>query len=122
MARLVSRLASAPADAEDGAGLSPVTERSLALAALAVLDGAAGEDERLTPVVSETTSASCLRLAKLNLFQCLSVAGPEYEDVYCLAQHAVLDTGKCVSGAAAAPLEAMLEPRNQRMSRMRAGR
>ena len=39
-------------------------------------------------------------MAKLNLFQCLSVAGPEYEDVFCLGQHAVLDTGQCVAGAA----------------------
>jgi hypothetical protein len=30
------------------------------------------------------------------------VAGPHYEDVFCLGQHALMDTGKCVSDAAGA--------------------
>ena len=116
MARLVSQVSQAGGAAgDDRTAVSPVTARSLALAALAILDGATGEEARLDPVVSEATSAECLKLSKLNLFQCLSVAGPEYEDVYCLAQHAVLDTGKCVAGAAS-PLEAVLDA-NPRMSR-----
>ena len=91
--------------------------RQSALAALAILDGAGGgEDGRLTPVISETISADCLRLAKLNLFQCLSVAGPEYEDVYCLGQHAVLDTGQCVAGAAGA-MDVAMASQGPRMSR-----
>ena len=117
MARLVAQV-SVPASARDargGDGVSPVTAHSLALAALSILDGV-GDDTRLEPVVSEATSAECLKLSKLNLFECLSVAGPEYEDVYCLAQHAVLDTGKCVAGAAASPMETAYAP-NARMSR-----
>jgi hypothetical protein len=55
-------------------------------------------------------------MAKLNLFQCLSVAGPEYEDVFCLGQHAVLDTGQCVAGAAGSA-EAVLLAQAPRMSR-----
>ena len=98
--------------------LTPVSTRSLALAALSILDGTQGDNEdRLQAVTGERISAQCLRMAKLNLFQCLSVAGPEYEDVYCLGQHAVLDTGQCVASAASpmSPLlEAALPPRQSR--------
>ena len=98
--------------------LTAVSARSLALAALSILDGTQGDNEdRLQAVTGERISAQCLRMAKLNLFQCLSVAGPEYEDVYCLGQHAVLDTGQCVASAAApmSPLlEAALPPRQSR--------
>jgi len=80
---------------------TPTVARGLALAALTVL-GRAGEADaaRLTPVMSEPASASCMRMAKLNLFQCLAVAGPHYEDVFCLGQHALMDTGQCVAKAA----------------------
>ena len=71
--------------------------RSLAVAALAVL-GEAGENrsELLTAVMVEPTSASCLNMAKLNLYQCLAVSKPHYEDVFCLGQHALMDTGQCL--------------------------
>jgi hypothetical protein len=80
---------------------TPVITRSLALAALAVL-GAAGEEqaERLTPLLTEATSAQCLKMAKLNLYQCLSVAGPQYEGMFCLGRHAMMETGQCVVAAA----------------------
>ena len=73
----------------------------LTLAALAVL-GEAGDDkaDRLTPLLSDAKAAECVKMAKLNLFQCLSVAGPHYEDVFCLGQHAVMDTAQCVVNAA----------------------
>jgi hypothetical protein len=71
--------------------------RSLAVAALAVL-GEAGENraDLLTAVMVEPTSASCLNMAKLNLYQCLAVSKPHYEDVFCLGQHALMDTGQCL--------------------------
>jgi hypothetical protein len=50
--------------------------------------------------MSEPRAASCLRLAKLNLYQCLAAAGPEYEDIFCLGQHAMAETGQCVADAA----------------------
>ena len=39
-------------------------------------------------------------MSKLNLYQCLSVAKPYYEDVFCLGQHILLDTAQCVTKAA----------------------
>jgi hypothetical protein len=91
----------AGADPESRAAApTPVVARGLALAALAVL-GAAGEDqaEQLTPLLTEATSAQCLKMAKLNLYQCLSVAGPQYEGMFCLGRHAMMETGQCVVAA-----------------------
>jgi hypothetical protein len=79
---------------------TPLVVRGLALAALA-LAGAAGDDtvEAVRPLMSEPRSASCVRLAKLNLFQCMAVAGPHYEDVFCLGQHAMIEPGQCMAQA-----------------------
>ncbi|HEX4181033.1 MAG TPA: hypothetical protein VHY32_09605 [Caulobacteraceae bacterium] len=82
----------------------PVVIRGLALAALAVL-GEAGDDQaaRTTPIVTETTTSNCLSDAKLNLYQCLAVSKPHYEDIFCLGQHVMMDTGQCMMIAAGAP-------------------
>jgi hypothetical protein len=86
---------------EGGAAFTPVTVRAAALAALAVL-GAAGDEDvaRLDVVMHEQKSGYCMKMAKLNLYQCLAVAGPHYEDVFCLGQHALIDTAQCVNDAA----------------------
>jgi hypothetical protein len=114
--------ATAPRDddggAEGGAAFTPVTVRAAALAALAVLD-AAGDDDvaGLANVLHEKKSGFCMKMAKLNLYQCLAVAGPHYEDVFCLGQHALMDTAQCVAEAAggarvplASPATAPLRP------------
>jgi len=89
------RLGAAP----QARGLAPTATvaHGLALAALAVL-GAAGDEtaDQLTPVLSVATDAQCLKMAKLNLNQCLAVAGPHYEGMFCLGRHGLMDTGQCV--------------------------
>ncbi|MBU4433563.1 MAG: hypothetical protein KKC14_04000 [Alphaproteobacteria bacterium] len=86
----------------------PVVVRGLAVAALAAL-GAAGDDNLATveAVMAEPTSAMCLNMGKLNLYQCLAVSKPHYEDVFCLGQHILMDTGQCVikASGAAMPVE-----------------
>lgn len=87
--------------------------RGMAIAALAIL-GRAGEQDAayLQPLLVNDGDGFCFNMAKLNLYQCLSVARPWYEDVYCLGLHAMGDTGRCVMSAvgtaepvlAAAPL------------------
>jgi hypothetical protein len=93
-------MALARSETRSGAS-SPVVSRGVALAALTVL----GEDGRAKGLMSEPRTGSCLRMAKLNLYQCLASAGPHYEDIYCLGQHAMIDPGQCVVEAtrAAAP-------------------
>jgi hypothetical protein len=104
-----------------GEGASPAVTRGLALAALAVL-GQAGEDktETVASLMAEEKDGECLKLAKLNLFQCLAVSGPHYEDIFCLGQHAMMETAQCmikssgvshpVMTASAAPVQTPLGP------------
>jgi hypothetical protein len=111
--RLLASLVSAPqisasatptgAPAVSGA---PDVVRGLALAALAIV-GRTGDDKEATleAFLHDARSADCLKMAKLNLNQCLSVAGPHYEDVYCTGRHAVGETAQCVSAAANGPAQ-----------------
>lgn len=82
-----------------GGAPSPVVARGVALAALSVL----GEADRGRTLMSEPRAASCLRIAKLNLYQCLASAGPQYEDIFCLGEHAMIEPAHCVADAARAP-------------------
>ncbi|HUZ11468.1 MAG TPA: hypothetical protein VMU93_01285 [Caulobacteraceae bacterium] len=96
------------------AGFSAIEARALALAAEAVLGHAHASDrDGLAPLLSESDSAECLKMSKLNLYQCMAVAGPAYEDMYCLGQHALYDTGQCVDDAVrgAGASVAQLSPR-----------
>lgn len=76
----------------------PVVERGLALAAVAIL-GEAGDDNaaNVSALTTEVTNHACLRMSKLNLYQCLAVAVPWYEDIFCLGEHAVGETASCVA-------------------------
>jgi hypothetical protein len=96
--------------ARRGGAPSPVVARSVALAALTVL----GDTREARGLMSEPHTASCLHMAKLNLYQCLASAGPHYEDIYCLGQHAMIDPGQCVVEATEARGAA---PRQVAMSR-----
>ena len=91
-----TQLYSAVADSgKRGGAASPVVSRGLAVAALSVL----GEPARARGLMNEPRSGMCVRLAKLNLYQCLASAGPYYEDIYCLAQHAMLEPASCATDA-----------------------
>lgn len=80
---------------------SQIEARALALAAESVLGRAHSADrDWLSPLFSEPGGAECLRMAKLDLYQCMAVAGPQYEDIYCMGQHAMTETARCVAGAA----------------------
>ncbi|WP_165184592.1 hypothetical protein [Caulobacter soli] len=83
----------------------PLVIRGMAVAALAAL-GYAGDDKLtlIDAVMAEPASAMCLNMGKLNLYQCLAVAKPHYEDVFCLGQHIMMDTGMCVMKASGAEL------------------
>lgn len=81
--------------------VSPTVTRGLALAALAVLGHARDEHGRpAEALLKEQTADSCLKVAKLELYQCLAVAKPRYEDLYCTGEHALKETGRCIAGAA----------------------
>ncbi len=89
---------------------SPLVAEAVQLAAVAAL-GEASDDlyERLASLADDQYGAdACLHEAKLNLYQCLAVAKPHYEDMYCMGQHGMNDAGVCL--VTAAGLNAPPEP------------
>jgi len=104
---------------------SPVVVRSLALAALAALGEA--NDANMDTILAEMAEPQvgfCMSMAKLNLYQCLAVSRPHYEDVFCLGQHIMMDTGRCMIKAAGLPepFEAKFVPKDQTNEQMIAAR
>ena len=90
---------------------TPLVIRSMAVAALAVLGQAGDENlDKVMSVAAEPASASCLNMSKLNLYQCLAVSVPHYEDVFCLGQHVMMDTGKCLMKGAGVPEPIDIKP------------
>lgn len=83
---------------------TPVVIRSLAIAALGVL-GHASEPNIATinAIMVEPNITSCINMSKLNLYQCLAVSKPHYEDVFCLGQHGMMDSARCVIKASGQP-------------------
>ena len=75
----------------------PLVLRALQLAAIAAL-GEAGDEAygRLNAATPDADSEACLHMVRLNLNQCLAVAKPHYEDIFCMGQHAMTDTGACL--------------------------
>jgi hypothetical protein len=86
--------------------MSPVVARGLALAALAAM-GEVDDAAMIEQISSDPECNTCLRMSKLNLFQCLAVSKPWYEDVFCLGQHVLIDTGECIYAASGSPRTAM---------------
>lgn len=71
--------------------------RALTIAAVAILgEGGDNNAQNLVALLDEGDGAKCLSMSKLNLYQCLAVAKPHYEDVFCLGQHVLMDTGQCL--------------------------
>jgi hypothetical protein len=92
---------------------SPLVIRATALAALAAI-GQAGDDmvDRLSWLSEDYFTEHCLGHAKRELNECLAVAKPNYEDIFCLGQPTMMYTGECVlRGAdATAPLDILTRP------------
>jgi hypothetical protein len=96
-----------------GGPYSLLVVRAVALAALAAI-GEANDDAapRLRWMSDDYYLDHCLAEAKLALFECLAVAKPNYEDIFCLGQHAMKDTGACLVKATGAvvPIEIETTP------------
>ncbi|HEX7760788.1 MAG TPA: hypothetical protein VF459_14880 [Caulobacteraceae bacterium] len=92
---------------------TPLIAKAMILAAFAAV-GEAGDAayQRLTYLTTEQNAAYCLSMAKLNLNQCLAVAKPHYEDIFCLGQHVLMDTGQCLAmnGGGLMPIEIRTPP------------
>jgi hypothetical protein len=89
----------------------PVIVRGLAVAALAAL-GEAGDENlvAMAPMLRDGPSLTCMTTDQLNLYQCLAVARPHYEDMFCLGQYGMIDTAQCTMIAAGAPAPVVVAP------------
>ncbi|WP_269514342.1 hypothetical protein [Brevundimonas subvibrioides] len=77
----------------------PAVSSALAIAALAVLDGAGENAVSNTDALQyDLASQDCFASSKLNLFQCLAASRPSYEVEFCLGRHVVRDLATCASG------------------------
>lgn len=84
--------------------------RGMAIAALAVLGEAGDDSPYITQLLADNRDAFCFNMSKLNLYQCISVAKPFYEDMYCLGLHVMTDTGQCVMNSAGGAPGSALAP------------
>jgi len=95
---------------------APVVQRGLAVAALAIM-GVGGDsgDAAGETLLNEPEDGACLNMSKLNLYQCLAVAGPWYEDIFCLGEHALGETAQCIVKETGSPsqIQAALTPVSQ---------
>ncbi len=90
---------------------TPLVARAVQLAAIAALGEVGDADyDRLASVATDETTATCLHMAKLNLYQCLAVSKPNYEDVFCMGQHGMADTGACLARNAGVSMPAEAPP------------
>lgn len=92
---------------------SPMVTHGLAVAALAALgEGGDENDMAVEALLDDSSEGFCLNMSKLNLYQCLAVAKPWYEDIFCLGQHGLIDTGQCITKAAghAQPMQTPVPP------------
>jgi hypothetical protein len=74
--------------------------RMTTLAALQALGVADQLPQQTNALLSEPRSNSCLEMAQLQLYQCMSAARFRYENAFCVSQHALRDVGQCISGVA----------------------
>jgi len=85
----------------NSSGNTPLIAHALQLAAIAALGEATdGAYDQLTALTADEDTQACLSAAKRNFHQCLAVARPNYEDIFCMGQHALRDTGACMAQAA----------------------
>jgi len=86
--------------------------RSLAIAALSILgEGTGVNEEAVAAMLNDGHSARCLGESKLNLNQCLAASRFHFDDVFCVGQHILMDTGNCIGELSSNALD--LSPKRQ---------
>lgn len=84
---------------------TPMVAHALQLAAIAALGEARDDDaDQLGILMADESTSSCLGSAKRYFHECLAVAKPNYEDVFCIGEHGLKDTGACLATAAGVEL------------------
>jgi hypothetical protein len=84
---------------------APLVSRALQVAAIAALGEATDTAyDELASMSNDLETELCLERAKRDLYQCLAVAKPNYEDIFCMGRHEMLQPSACVASGAGVEL------------------
>ena len=74
--------------------------RILSIAALrAIGDDTAYTEQSIQALLADPLAQRCISWARINLAQCVAAAHFEYEDSFCIAQHALIEVSTCLEAA-----------------------
>ncbi|ESQ77474.1 hypothetical protein, partial [Asticcacaulis sp. YBE204] len=86
--------------------------RALAIAAISILgEGTGSNEDAVTALLNDGESPRCLGESKLMLNQCLAASRFHFDDVFCIGQHILMDTGNCIGELSSNALD--LTPKRQ---------
>lgn len=77
-------------------GKEPIADKIATLAAYRILGEGAAPASELREAMNERSTSSCLKMAQLNLQQCVAAAHKQYEVPFCIGEHALTDVGQCI--------------------------
>jgi hypothetical protein len=84
---------------------SPLVAHALQVAAIAALGEATDAAyDQLGGLGADLETELCLERAKRDLYQCLAVSKPNYEDIFCMGRHEMLQPAACVASGAGVDL------------------
>jgi hypothetical protein len=84
---------------------SPLVAHALQVAAIAALGEATdARYDALAAMGSDLETELCLERAKRDLYQCLAVSKPNYEDIFCMGRHEMLQPAACIAAGAGVAL------------------
>lgn len=78
------------------AGKEPIADRIATLAAYRVLGADETPAHQVRTAMKERQTSGCLKMAQLNLQQCVAAAHKQYEVPFCIGEHALNDVGACI--------------------------
>lgn len=91
---------------------TPGVNRALAIAAISILgEGTGSNEEAVVAMLNDSASPRCLGESKLMLNQCLAASRFHFDDVFCIGQHILMDTGNCIGELSSNALD--LTPKRQ---------
>jgi hypothetical protein len=90
---------------------APLVARALQIAAIAAIGEATdAEYDHLTSLTADLETDLCLERAKRDLYQCLAVSKPNYEDIFCMGRHEMMQPAACLAAGVGVELPAEPTP------------
>lgn len=78
-------------------GNEQVADQIATLAAYRVMGSSAANSSDVYTAMNEQGTSSCMKMAQLNLQQCVAASHQQFEVPFCIGEHALADVGKCIT-------------------------